>query len=170
MDVPLVPATTKIGYTALVLGLFPLPAHFERFSGTITADPGNSATCAIHVQIEIASLQMADPDRTAQALGPSLLDAARYPTMRFDGSCDKGGVSGLLLLHGVSKPLHFSRRQEGDTILSTGMVQRREYGIDGLQGLVGQRIFIRISTKLPTAFRQPQPQAIAGRKLEPTHP
>ena len=154
INVPLVPQSTKIGYTALVFGLFPIPAHFDRFSGSITADPSDPTTCEIHVVVEIASLQMADPARTAQALGPSLLDAARYPTMRFDGKCEQGGgVSGQLLLHGVSGYLHMSRHRFGDTVLSTGKVQRRDYGITGFSGLLGQSISIRFSTRLPKTFQ-----------------
>ena len=165
VDVPLVPGSASIGYTALVLGLFPIEATFQRFSGAITTDPGRPASCAIHVQIEIASLQMADPARTAQALGPSMLDAAHYPTMRFDGNCDTSGVSGVLLLHGVSRKLHLSGHWDGDTILSTGMVQRRDYGITGLPGLVGQRIAIRFSMKLQKAALEATRPDLGGKAL-----
>ena len=155
INVPLVPTSTRIGYTALVFGLFPIPANFERFSGSIKADPADPKACEIHIQVEIASLKMADPAKTAQALGPSLLDAAHYPTMRFDGKCDPaGGVSGHLLLHGVSRALHLSEHRDGEVILSTGKVERRDFGISGFAGLLGQSITIRFSTRLPKGLQE----------------
>ena len=64
---------------------------------------------------------MEDPARTAQALGPAMLDAARFPTMRFDGRCAGAGVSGALDLHGTTgklaargTPLGRLRRLRGD--------------------------------------------------------
>ena len=171
IDVPLVPTSTRIGYTALVFGLFPIPANFERFSGSIKADPADPKACEIHIQVEIASLKMVDPAKTAQALGPSLLDASHYPTMRFDGNCDPaGGVSGHLLLHGVSRALHLSEHRDGDVILSTGKVERRDYGISGFAGLLGQSITIRFSTRLPKGSRKlraPSRQRKASRTQSP---
>lgn len=152
IEVPIVPPSATIDYTILVLGLFPIPASFERFGGMLSADPTNPAACDVHVTIDVASLHMEDESRRREALGPTMLDAARYPIMRFDGACDAHGVSGQLTLHGTTHPLVLTEHRQGNVVVSSGMLDRQTFGVSGLPHLVGRHITLRFTTSLPKAF------------------
>ena len=148
---PLSPATSRIEYTVFALGMMPMTAHFEDFAGTLSTDPAAAHTCRVTVTVRVASLHMADPVRTHMALGTSMLDAARFPTMGFTGQCAGDTLTGSLTLHGVTHPLLLTLRRQGDKVVATGIVQRRDYAILGMGGLVGQRVRIRLQTALPWA-------------------
>ncbi len=146
---PLAPATSKIEYTVFTLGMFPMSAYFNDFAGTVSTDSPPTGQCHVAVSVRIASLHMNDPVRTRIALGASMLDAAHFPTMAFTGQCAGATLTGALTLHGITHPLALTLRREGARVIATGMVQRRDYAITGMPGLVGQRIRTRLQTALP---------------------
>jgi polyisoprenoid-binding protein YceI len=143
------PPASRLRYTVFALGMLPLEAQFERFSGSLRVDPARPSACRVEVTVEVASLHMDDPDRNKIALGPAMLDAARYPTMRFAGRCQGARLVGELTLHGITRRLTMSVRRAGAHVVATGMVQRRDYGIRGLYWLVGQRVQFRLDAELP---------------------
>jgi len=149
VQVAINPASAQIAYTVFALGVFPVQARFEQFAGALTEDQSDPATCDVHVVVQVASLRMADPARTAQALGSAMLDAARYPTMRFDGSCTSDGVAGILTLHGISHTLQLSKQRDGTSVVSTASLQREDYGVSGMRYLIGARVLLRVITHLP---------------------
>ena len=104
---------------------------------------------------------MADALRTRMALGSAMLDAARFPTMGFVGQCAGDTLSGTLKLHGVSHALVLSLQLQDGQVIATGTVQRRDYAILGMGGLVGQRIRIRL---------QDQPCRKEGQGLHSSRP
>ncbi len=124
-------------------------AHFDDFAGTVIMDTAAPGSCHVQVTVRIASLHMADPARTRLALGSSMLDAAHFPTMAFTGQCDGAMLNGALTLHGVTRPLELTMQRRDSLMTATGVLQRRDYVITGLPGLVGQRIRIRLQTALP---------------------
>ncbi len=152
VQVAIDPASTQIAYTVFALGFFPVQARFAQFTGTLAADPADPAACDVHVVVQVASLQMADAARTAQALGPAMLDATRFPAIRFDGRCSDGGVSGTLTLHGISRMLHFSKQRKGPSIITTATLQREDFGVSGMAYLVGDRVQLCLTTQLPGVF------------------
>jgi polyisoprenoid-binding protein YceI len=147
--VPLLPGPASIGLTIYAMGLFPLPAQFGRFTGTLTVDQADPSHCIVALRIETASLQMADASRLQLALGPRLLDAAHYPLLIYQGSCAGGQAAGALTLHGVTRPLTLSASRDGDRVEAAGTLIRQDYGVDGWPGLIGRTIRIRFSVKLP---------------------
>lgn len=147
--VPLLPGTTTIDLTIYAMGLFGLPAHFTRFSGSLRVDPDTPADCRVSVQIEAASLQMEDAGRARLATGPNLLDAARYPQLSYAGSCAGGQAEGALSLHGVTRKLTLTAIRDGDRIEATGTIRRGDFGIDGLPGMIGRTIKLRFTAQLP---------------------
>jgi len=148
-QVPLTPPTTRIGYTVFVMGVLPISASFDRFWGIVTEDPAKPATCGIDVAVDVGSLRMDDPDRRRRTLGPDMLDAARYPTMRFAGHCAPQSITGTLTLHGISRPVSFATHREGNQVICAGTVRRRDFGIAGLDALVAPYVHIRLSVHLP---------------------
>ncbi len=133
------------------LGLFPINAQFEDFSGTLTVDPRDPSHCAVDLTVRIASLRMDDPARNKLALSDNVLDAAHYPSMHFAGVCADAGsaLAGALTLHGVTHPLTLSVMRDGTHVTATGMLRRGDYAIGGLPGFVGQRIRFRLAAELP---------------------
>ncbi|MEJ0046909.1 MAG: YceI family protein [Rhodospirillales bacterium] len=146
---PLSPPTTRIGYTVFAIGLLPVSAMFDRFQGVVTEDPAAPDACRIQVTVDVASMRMDDADRRGQALGPEMFDAARYPTMHFSGSCAPQSVTGTLTLHGVSRAVTFAMRRDGSQVICDGTVLRRDFGIVGMRDMVGPRVHIRLSVRLP---------------------
>jgi polyisoprenoid-binding protein YceI len=147
--IALAPPASQLAYTVFAFGLIPINASFQDFTGTLTLDPGQPQSCQVHLTVRVASLRMADPDRSRQALGPAMLDAAHYPTMHFDGHCAGPSLVGQLTLHGVTRPLIMAVQRDGEHVVATGVLQRRDYAIAGLPGLVGQRVRFRLNAPLP---------------------
>jgi polyisoprenoid-binding protein YceI len=149
--IALTPPTTRIGYTAFAMGVLPITAAFQDFSGTLTIDPGRTPLCQVQVTVRIASLHMADPARNRLALSPAMLDAARYPTMRFAGQCEGTNLVGELSLHGVTHKISMAMRRQGQDVTATGILLRRDYAISSLSGLLSQRVRVRLDLRLPAA-------------------
>jgi polyisoprenoid-binding protein YceI len=149
--IPLTPPATRIGYTAFALGLLPINAAFQDFAGTLTIDPGQPPHCHVQVTVQMASLRMADPVRDRLALSPAMLDAARYPTMRFTGHCEGADLVGDLTLHGVTHKLTMTVQRTGRHVVATATLLRRDYDISSLSGLLSQRVRVRLDAQLPDA-------------------
>jgi polyisoprenoid-binding protein YceI len=147
--VKLAPRTTTIDLTIYLMGLFPLPAHFDRFTGTLSVDPADPAKCAVAMDIDAASLDMADRARQRLAVGPQLLDAAHYPTLHYAGSCAGGQPTGELTMHGTTRPLKLTAKRDGMRIVAQGSLRRQDYGVSGLPGLIGRTVRIRFDVQLP---------------------
>ena len=157
--VRLAPPSSELGYTVFALGIIPITATFRDFSGSLVVDPRDPKACEVRISVRIASLHMADPARNKLALSPAVLDAAHYPIMQFVGRCAQADaapgrpavaeLAGELTLHGVTRPLTLEVKRDGTNVTATGMLLRHDYGIGGLQGMVGQRIRFRLAAKLP---------------------
>lgn len=96
--------------------------------------------------------------------GPGMLDTARYPEIRFRSTAIRGSpraatVTGLLSLHGVTRPvtmragLYRAPGTEPDnrddlTVLMTGSVSRAAFGITGHAGDIGDRIGLTIIARI----------------------
>lgn len=145
----LTPANAKLSLTVYALGFFPLPGIYHRFSGTLDIDLAHPAFCHVRLSVEQSSLTMSDPARARRALAPDMLDAARFPTMDFDGACQGGAIEGALSLHGITRPLSLALRRAGANVTGEGRLIRHDYGIDGMPHLLGQDIKIHFATTLP---------------------
>jgi polyisoprenoid-binding protein YceI len=96
-----------------VVGL--VRGRFEKVNGTITSSK-NPAECAVDVSIDIASLTTQNAKRDEDLRGPDYFDAAKFPTMRYQGhgirhlSGNNWVMDGELTLHGVTRtvPLNFT--------------------------------------------------------------
>lgn len=159
------PGSTEIAFRAYGMGFLPIDGTFGRFSGTLRLDPADPAACAIEVEADVASLAMPDPAMTADALGPDLLDAPRFPRFAYRGEC-RGGTGGgapnaapvlhgALSLHGVTRPLAFQVSREGGRFVATAMMRRAEWGMGARPLLAGPEVRIRFTTVLPRTLQAP---------------
>ncbi len=152
LTVPLAPPGTETAFRAYGLGFLPIDGHFTRFTGTLTLDDQDPRACHIVVKAEAASLQMPDPDMTADAIGPDLLDVTRHPAFEFTGACTGPRIEGTLLLHGVAKPLSLAVTRDRTHWIASGPMRRAEWGMGARPNLAGPEVRIRFTVRLPPGF------------------
>ena len=58
--------------------------RFEDWPSSVLLDPEHPESARASVTVQAASLRMSSAIATRRAIGPSFLDAARYPVIRFD--------------------------------------------------------------------------------------
>lgn len=144
-------SNSQVGYTVEALGVLPVRGEFQQFHGLTQRDPAHPSACRVDVTVQVGSLKMDDPARRRQALEPDMLDAARFPTMRFTGACAPPGIAGKLTMHGVSHPLTLALQSAHGRMTATATLHRQDYGVAGLPNLVGSRVIIALNTPLPPA-------------------
>ena len=147
--IELIPPTTSISLTVWGMGMFPLHGRFERFSGSLSVDPAVPGGCSVSLDIAVASLHMGNGRLTQAATGPLLLDAGRYPTLHYGGTCSADATTGALTLHGVTRPVTLKVTREGAALMASGTLLRGAFGVDGYPGLVGRQVEMHVSVTLP---------------------
>ncbi len=148
-QIPLVPPGTRAEFTSYAMGLWPIAGHFTRFTGQLQVDPAHAEACSVILTIDVASLEMTDPDRARTATGPKLLDAPHFPTLTYQGSCAGGHAAGMLTLHGVTRRLELTATRRGQVVTAVGTLHRQDYGVDGLPGLISRTIQLTFTVSLP---------------------
>ncbi len=152
------PADARIGLTVYAMGMFAEAGHFSRFTGTLSVDPGHPESCRVAIQVEIASLAMSTQTATHMALGPTMLDPARYPMLTYQGDCKPVSTLGMLTLHGLTHPLLLAATHDAKGISAHGALHRQDFAINGLPGLVGATIDIVFSVDLPPDLAKELPR------------
>jgi polyisoprenoid-binding protein YceI len=145
--------TIHVGKT----GLFGFAGHEHQivagaFRGTATFDPDRLAQSSVDLTFEAGALRVSGqgeppadvPQVQAAMVGPTCLDAGRFPTVRFvsksvtvAGAAGPNGgdlaLYGELTLHGVTRPLTFRVHLDvsGQTLEATGTttLQQTAFGI-----------------------------------------
>jgi polyisoprenoid-binding protein YceI len=127
----------------------------QQWSCTVEFDPAHPEAFRAQVSVATASLRDNQPKLSAedrakvesQIASPEVLDAARFPEIRFTAdrlvvSGDKsdelqGTVSGKLSLHGVTRPLEFPvrlwRRGDARVVLGKASFNQSDFGVSPLR-------------------------------------
>jgi polyisoprenoid-binding protein YceI len=85
--------------------------EFTKVSGTITFNEANPTASSVTAGIDVNSINTREPDRDKDLLSPNFLDAAKYPTIKFQSTKiaqeanDEYHVTGDLTIHGVTRPV-----------------------------------------------------------------
>src|ERR1700761_7404183 len=85
--------------------------RFDRAKATLRLDSTAPAQNSVEVEIDAASLDTNDKTLDKMVTGSPLLDAARYPVIRFDSThfettgADTAKLMGQLTVHGASTPV-----------------------------------------------------------------
>ncbi|MEL7300297.1 MAG: YceI family protein [Pseudomonadota bacterium] len=139
---------------------------------------GNMPVAAAEIALDVDTLEQSravvtlDTRRaiTEQAfatdamLGPNVLAAEDFPTIRFEatritGNVNAARVEGRVTIKGITRPITLDAqvfRQRGTeagdlsrlSVFMTGRVDRRDFGADGFPQFVGPEIRIEILTRL----------------------
>jgi polyisoprenoid-binding protein YceI len=94
-------------------GLSTWRGTFKKSTGTVTIDP-EARTGTVDVIIDTATVDFAHDKLNEHASSPEMLDVAKYPTAEYKGKFVEFAngapktVTGVLTLHGVTKPVTLS--------------------------------------------------------------
>jgi len=145
---PLDPSRAEVQFRAYAFGLLPIDGVFSRFSGTLTVDPQVPAACHVEISVAVASLTMSNEAIRRDVLSAAMLDAARFPTLDYNGACQEHVITGTLTLHGATHPLQLAISNVQGRYSAEAALRRADWGILGRPLIAGQTVRIRVSTTI----------------------
>jgi polyisoprenoid-binding protein YceI len=148
---------SRIEMSVRALGATPT-GEFEDWRGSLVPDPARLQDARGSVTVQAASLKMSPALAASRAIGPSFLDAARYPTIRLDlKSLEPLGGSRYtaradITVKGRTKAIAFplDLRISGERAHLAGALtlDRADFGIGTSgpwNGLVGRQVIVRVT-------------------------
>lgn len=135
---------------------------FHDIKGKVVLDTADMSKSSVEATISIYSLNSSHLKRDVHVLTDEFLDARNYPDMKFVSSsvtpsaADRGTMSGLLTLHGVSKPVKLDYQVLGigadpwggmrAGFRATTRINRADFGITkyAVNGPVGNEVDITL--------------------------
>ena len=150
--VTLAPPAVAVAFRAYGMGLFPLDGNFTRFAGILTYDDQQAGVCRVDLQVDVASLAMSNQGIRDDLIGPEFMNAAQFPTLRFQGACQGADLAGDLAMHGQTHSFKLELSPEGHSITAQGRLRRAEWGITGRPLVGGSTARITVEVPLPTAW------------------
>ena len=147
------------------MGISTVRGAFTKISGTVQYDPSDAAKSSIDVTIDATSVDTRVEMRDNHLKSPDFLDVAKYPTITFKSKrVEAAGaghlkVTGDLTIHGTTKQVELDvegpsqamkdpRGNEHMGASATTKISRKEFGVSGLPGLVGDEISITIDAEM----------------------
>jgi polyisoprenoid-binding protein YceI len=145
--------TAKIGH----LGFSSYTLRFDKVDAQFKFDPAAPEMSHVTVSIDPASIDTGSKGLDRQLAGKDWLDAEGFPRATFVsdkidlGDGRHGTVSGLLTLHGVTRPVVLSTTFNGvgaDMIpivtrvgfSANATIKRSDFGVDRFEGMVGDEV------------------------------
>src|SRR5215469_9276909 len=147
------------------LGVSTVRGAFTKVSGSATYDAADSSKSSVDVSIDASSVDTRVQMRDNDLRSPNFLDVQKYPTITFKTKQAKAAGAGKLQLigdltiHGVTKEVvldvdgpsaqikdPWGNQRIGAT--ATTKINRNDFGVKGLPGVVGDDISITIDTEL----------------------
>lgn len=134
--------------------------RFEDFRGSMVLDPAHPEDSRGTMIVQAASLKMSPSIATNRAIGPAFLNAAQYPTIRFELKSleslggDRYTARADITMKGRTRPVVFpvDLRISGDRAHLTGALtlDRAEFGLGTSgpwNGLVGRQVTVRVALR-----------------------
>lgn len=152
------------------MGISTVRGTFTKVNGTVTYDPSDLAKTAVDVSIDAASVDSRVEKRDNDLRSDHFLDVQKYPTITFKSTEPAGEgkvkVSGDLTIHGVTKPVVLNiegpsqpmKDPMGNTHMgasATTMINRSDFGMTFMQGMVGNEVNITIDVELVNGNARP---------------
>jgi polyisoprenoid-binding protein YceI len=149
------------------LGVSTVRGAFTKVSGTVQYDPNNLGKTSIQATIDASSVDTRVEMRDNDLRSARFLDAQKYPTITFASKkVEAAGagqlkVTGDLTMHGTTKevvldvdglaapikdPMGKDRMRMGAS--ATTKVNRNDFGVSGLPGLIGDDIAITLDVEM----------------------
>jgi polyisoprenoid-binding protein YceI len=146
--IDLAPPATEVAIRAYGMGLLPLDGTFAQFHGVLTYDPEDHSTCQVELSIDVASLAMSNTSIRDNMVGPDFMDAPRFPTLTYTGSCQKSGLNGMLNLHGITRPFQLSLDWNPGRLVAEGHLIRADWGMTAMPIVAGRTVRIQVTVPL----------------------
>ena len=153
------PVHSAVIYRIMHFGVGNAYGRFDEPTGTVMVD--NGAPTEFTFEVKTDKVDTGNPKRDAHLKSPDFFDAKQFPTITFKSKevkstgDNKFDVTGDLTMHGVTKSITvpITKTGEGDTKMMgyrTGWetqvdLKRSDYGINGLQGPVGDDVHLIIA-------------------------
>jgi polyisoprenoid-binding protein YceI len=163
------PPHSSAQFSVRHLGVSTVRGAFTKVSGSVQYDATNLGKSSIQAAIDAASVDTRVEMRDNDVRSPRFLDAQRYPTITFQSKkveaagADKLKVTGDLTIHGITKevvldvdgptpaikdPMGKDRLRMG--VSATTKINRNDFGVSGLPGIVGDDITITLDLEMTT--------------------
>ncbi len=153
------------------LGVSTVRGAFTKVSGSATHDASDPTKDSLEAVIDASSVDTRVQMRDNDLRSPNFLDVQKYPNITFHSKQTRstgGGklqITGDLTIHGVSKevvldvdgpsaPIKDPWGNQRIGASATTKINRRDFGVNGAPGVVGDDIAITIDVELI----QPQPK------------
>lgn len=139
-------------------------ARFDKVEATLDANTAEPEKSRLSVTVKAASVDTNVEELDRMVTGPDLLDAARYPDIRFETTALKrtgpktGEMTGNLTMHGKTKPVTLEVTFNGgspdpltgdDTLgfSAKGELNRADWGLSAWWPAVGNDVDLRIEAE-----------------------
>lgn len=139
--------------------------RFDKMSGTVTYDPADPTKTTIDAIIDASSIDTRIERRDNDLRSANYFDVAKYPTLTFKSKrvepAGQGNlkVTGDLTIHGVTKevvldvsdvvgPAKDARGTERMGATASTKISRKDFGVSGGAGVVGDEVEITIDLEL----------------------
>ena len=147
------------------LGVSTVRGAFTKVSGSATYDPTDPAKTTLNATIDATTVDTRVQMRDNDLRSPNFLDVQKYPTITFQSKQVKSAgsgklqISGELTMHGVTKevlldvdgpsaPIKDPWGNQRIGASASTKINRKDFGINGAAGAVGDEISITIDTEL----------------------
>ena len=134
--------------------------EFGKLAGTIVFDDEDAGRSGVEATIDATSINTRVASRDDDLKSDSFFDVAKYPTITFKSTKvtpagpNKYSVDGNLTMHGVTKPVTLEvavtpaikdpRGNQRRGAEATAKLSRKEFGVSGAPGAVGDEVQVLI--------------------------
>jgi len=147
------------------LGVSTVRGAFTKVSGSANYDPSDSSKDSLEATIEASSVDTRVEMRDNDLRSPNFLEVQKYPTITFHAKrftaqgAGKLQITGDLTIHGVTKevmldvdgpsaPIKDPWGNQRIGISATTKINRKDFGVNGAPGVVGDDISITIDAEM----------------------
>jgi polyisoprenoid-binding protein YceI len=147
------------------LGVSTVRGAFMKVSGSASYDPADPSKNSVDVTIDANSVDTRVQMRDNDLRSPNFLDVQKYPTITFKSKQSKSAgagkleILGDLTIHGVTKevtldvdgpsaPIKDPWGNQRIGASASTKINRKDFGVNGAAGAVGDEITITIDTEL----------------------
>jgi polyisoprenoid-binding protein YceI len=159
------PAHSAAQFAVRHMGISTVRGEFRKVSGTAGYDPADPSKTSLEATIDATTVDTRVDMRNNDLKSPNFLDVEKYPTIIFkskraeSAGAGKMKITGDLTIHGVTKevvldvdgPTAPAKDPRGNFHIgasATTTVNRKDFGVNGAPGMVGDEISITIDTEL----------------------
>jgi polyisoprenoid-binding protein YceI len=160
------PNHTAAQFSVRHLGISTVRGVFEKTTGTVTFDSQNPTKTSIEATIDANSVNTRVQMRDNDLRSPHFLEVEKYPTITFKSTraeaagAGKLKLTGDLTIHGVTKQVVLDVDASSQSITdpmgkglrmganATTKIDRKDFGITYLPGVVGDEIQIVLDVEL----------------------